>query len=351
MKYFSKCTGDVEKETRTCERIEFDKEIEFTAAISLTKCPENETSNTQIQIRPQGIQDTLTINVKILCECPCEKPDHADFAPNAEECSHAGNLTCGICTCNNDRIGRNCECDAIKYKSDDNKCLIGNEVCSGKGECVCGQCKCFEDTNGESFKGKFCECSNYNCPLTNGQLCSGNGICECGKCDCDENYHGEACECSDETSPCENNSTVCSNRGKCECGKCECAQVDGHSFSGKYCEECITCSEYTCPKIQNCLECSNPVDCSDCNYNINIVDAVPYYDDDSFCSILLDECYAEFYYIFDVERGGRITLNVTDYDKSLVCPQKVDAGVFIRRLQFVFAIFLFQLRSRREFSS
>lgn len=342
LKYFSKCGKDIEKETKKCDNIDFEKDIEFTVSILLSKCPENQTSSTQLQIKPQGLSDILTIDIDILCQCSCEKENDALFQENAESCSFAGNLTCGICECNNNRIGKSCECNSItQYNiNDKNKCINekgnDNETCSGRGECVCGTCSCDLDRNNQRFTGQYCQCSNFDCPIVQNKLCSNNGKCNCGKCTCNDSFYGDACECSTDTSPCENNGTICSLRGDCECGKCNCKKTDGHLYDGKYCEECKTCFEHVCPEIEKCLECSSEdfetYTCSECKITIIISNDLPYYDDESQCTHISNEngCTSSLYYNYvkntDTEKP---ILYVTDYRNSINCPEKLNTGKLI----------------------
>lgn len=55
-------------------------------------------------------------------------------------------------------------------------------------------------------------------------------------------YSGEGCECDDDLKKCmeTNSNKICSGHGNCVCGKCQC-KMDEKKYSGKYCEECLTC--------------------------------------------------------------------------------------------------------------
>lgn len=51
--------------------------VEFTAEITLKECPKDRNKWKQtFDISPVGISDSLTVEVEMLCECPCERPGH-----------------------------------------------------------------------------------------------------------------------------------------------------------------------------------------------------------------------------------------------------------------------------------
>jgi protocadherin alpha len=57
--------------------------------------------------------ENVEIDLKMLCECDCEKPENS--FPNSENCSNAGTFACGICSkCNGKRTGNTCYCDPEK---------------------------------------------------------------------------------------------------------------------------------------------------------------------------------------------------------------------------------------------
>ena len=106
-----------------------------------------------------GIAQELTINVKSLCQCPCETPGNQGFELNSPMCKNHGNLTCGICQCDEGYTGKQCECDEsnlygngnlddpnanCKDETSDNADLI----CNGRGQCNCGVCICDIDSRG-----------------------------------------------------------------------------------------------------------------------------------------------------------------------------------------------------------
>lgn len=120
----------------------------------------------------------------MMCDCACA----ANKQPFHKECNEQGDLECGVCRCNEGRIGVNCECDGEnsqgKAEEDLSQCVMPgskNETCSGQGKCKCGKCKCKTRPDPtELIYGKYCQCDNFSCYLK----CSGRGECKCGKCVC-----------------------------------------------------------------------------------------------------------------------------------------------------------------------
>lgn len=111
-----------------------------------------------------GINESLTVNLEMLCDCECERSDSTDkgFQPNSDICVNHGDLTCGICSCNEGYFGKNCECNANAVQANTNVlgCRPDNTTtvdCSGRGNCICNVCDCHdrEDTN-EVRKFKSC---------------------------------------------------------------------------------------------------------------------------------------------------------------------------------------------------
>nr|AXE40322.1 integrin beta 1 [Gobiocypris rarus] len=254
--YVSHCKNGVSRKGesgRTCSNISIGDEVKFDIEITAKGCPSNGNSET-IKIKPLGFNEEVEIVLNFICECEC----HKDGIPNSPAC-HFGNgkLECGICRCNEGRLGRLCECSQNEVKTDDldANCRIGNgtEVCSNNGECLCGTCECKKRDNPEErYSGKFCECDNFSCDRSNNKLCGGHGRCECKKCICDVNYTGSACDCSLDTSICQtSNKLICNGRGNCECGVCKCTDP---KFEGPKCEICPTCSRI-CTEHKDCVDC------------------------------------------------------------------------------------------------
>lgn len=82
---------------------------------------------------------------------------------------------------------------------------ISSQLCEGRGLCEhedgeCDyKCNCSAAASDTSiaYYGQYCECSNHNCPWSDGQLCGGGdkGECECGVCSCKWPWTGPDCSC------------------------------------------------------------------------------------------------------------------------------------------------------------
>lgn len=49
--------------------------VEFTAEITLKECPKDPNHWRQsFDIAPVGVSESLTVNVEMICDCPCEHP-------------------------------------------------------------------------------------------------------------------------------------------------------------------------------------------------------------------------------------------------------------------------------------
>ncbi|CAH1183024.1 unnamed protein product [Ceutorhynchus assimilis] len=240
-----------------CYNVELGQTIDFKATIEPLVCHKNAESNKRtIRIKPEGLEDSLVIELEVSCECSCA----ADKLPLAEECNSEGDLECGTCRCREGRLGDRCQCDRNESKGEDPSLCVKphgakNEECSGQGKCKCGKCECkLGPNNSERFTGKYCECDNLSCPLK----CSGRGTCECGKCvNCGKDWSGDDCGCSLDETRCvmPDSGKLCSGRGRCRCGKCECDKDGKERYSGKFCEECTSCPPQRCDEFKPCVEC------------------------------------------------------------------------------------------------
>ncbi|RWS03092.1 Integrin beta-PS-like protein, partial [Dinothrombium tinctorium] len=258
--YHSGCREGVIRKTDRCENIRVGDTIDFDITLEVISCPKNlANANQTVKIKPLSMSDELLIDLKIVCECDCEKLWKKQL--KSPECN-AGNGTfeCGICSCNENYYGKKCECELNSDKKEiQDSCFHGNDtkVCSGNGVCSCGLCLC-KEAKGESYYGKYCECDRVSCKRHNGKVCGGedNGICDCGRCVCKNKWTGDACECPLSQDTCMDPFTniLCSGHGKCECGKCICDQNDrGDLFTGKWCEDCPTCSGH-CDKYMDIVK-------------------------------------------------------------------------------------------------
>lgn len=51
--------------------------VEFTAEITLKECPKDRNKWKQMfTIYPVGVSESLTVELEMLCDCPCEHPGH-----------------------------------------------------------------------------------------------------------------------------------------------------------------------------------------------------------------------------------------------------------------------------------
>lgn len=110
--YYSKCKdGTVLSATNKCDGIKVGDIIEFQAEIVVVQCPENPNEwNQVIQIYPVGIDESLVIDLEMLCDCSCEKPGHPTYQVYSPKCNFHGTYKCGICECDPEFYGRTCEC-------------------------------------------------------------------------------------------------------------------------------------------------------------------------------------------------------------------------------------------------
>jgi integrin beta 1 len=265
IKYFSKCLGRERIQTNKCGGLKVGDVVEFDMEISVLKCPEPQKRRQTITIKPIGLQESLIIDLDMICSCGCETSGPT-FELDSEICKRNGKLSCGICECYDGFFGRNCECDTKNLEESGtdsfNKCRPDNMTeieCSGRGTCICGQCACNTRNNpDESIFGKFCECDNFSCDRYDTKLCSGpeHGECACGVCSCKPGWEGNACECSTSKDECRNPLTgeECSGQGECKCNKCECKITNDIRYSGRFCEKCPTCPQH-CELHKACVEC------------------------------------------------------------------------------------------------
>ncbi|KAK2570400.1 Integrin beta-PS [Acropora cervicornis] len=181
----------------------------------------------------------VEINLDFICSCQCEK--EAKTEKSRAHCSGNGTLICGQCICD---------------QGWDN--TTETKECSGDGTCLCGDCVCKKNDllPGEIINGKYCECSNMDCPRDRdtGLICGGpeRGECVCGNCNCSGNWTGQSCSCTKRTDSCIKDGVLCNGFGTCECGNCVCNAST--PYRGKYCDECPSCVG-KCSQNKNCVQC------------------------------------------------------------------------------------------------
>lgn len=265
----SKCRGDVLAKTAKCENLRIGENVDFN--VSMTVSPEickgkNGTVKKVVTIGAVGLNEQVTINLEVICDCECEKPGNEKV--DSPVCENGnGTLICGTCKCNDGRYGRNCECDETEMSNEVAKkqCINGNDtdICSDNGECICGVCNCFPiaGNSDQIYSGKFCNCNDYNCPFIriNGvkELCGGTsrGSCKCSKCLCSEDWSGPDCSCTKDETTCKaSNNKTCNDLGECKCGKCHCFTNGTKKMTGPTCEDCLDCPS-RCTEYEDCAQC------------------------------------------------------------------------------------------------
>lgn len=79
VRYYSNCTrsNQVRVETSKCENINVDEVVEFVVSIRLIECPINPNDwKRQFYIYPVGSNKNLTVDVDMICDCPCQYSGH-----------------------------------------------------------------------------------------------------------------------------------------------------------------------------------------------------------------------------------------------------------------------------------
>lgn len=110
--YYSACKGNgAAVATSKCEGLKVGDIVSFTAEIVVTSCPQNPKDWFQtFKIYPVGINESLIVDLEMLCNCGCEKPGHPQYEINSPKCNGHGTYKCGICDCDDSHFGRKCEC-------------------------------------------------------------------------------------------------------------------------------------------------------------------------------------------------------------------------------------------------
>lgn len=243
--YCSNGVSDLNNVRGSCSNVKINEVITFKVKVTAQKCLPDQS----FSIRPLGFTDTVRVKVTTACDCKC------DDALNSRACNSNGKIVCGICSCMEGHLGKNCECVAGSKTTQEleQNCRKDNTsaVCSGAGECICGQCICHinDDPNKKIF-GTYCQCDNWNCEMFGSKLCAGEGICNCGVCNCNPGFDGPACQCKRSTDRCMFNGSICSGRGDCVCNKCNCKV----GYREPYCKTCPGCTS-PCPRFGPCVEC------------------------------------------------------------------------------------------------
>ncbi|XP_046735583.1 integrin beta-PS-like [Diprion similis] len=355
VKFFTRCMNSSAelREIHECPDVRVNQPVQFEVAIKAIKCPERpEDWHQTIEIKPQGVEERVMIEIDLICDCPCSKPGNTYFEPNSPLCSNHGNVACGVCECTQGFTGKDCSCSTNTHEANGAStagCVppssIGTKVepCSGKkrGICRCGKCECRPGPReGDKYMGKFCESDNFSCPRYNLKVCGGpsRGTCKRGECVCDPDWEGPDCGCSKKKDACINpnnnpNNEECSGFGECICGTCTCNTTLGRN--GKYCQNCPTCPNQYCEKLKDCVEClvhktgpavvGNGCEPSKCE-NIEVaeeVEAIDELEEDSKfkkCVVPDDSgCTFAFKYEFGVSQRGDQGFDTVIAEKTKKC--------------------------------
>lgn len=334
--YYSRClnTGGPLQKTNICNNLKTGTTVEFFITVEVTSCPTNPKDRKQVfVISPLGLNETLTVDLEMICECDCEQTKET----NSGVCTNVGTYVCGICDCPSDKIGEYCECDqnAPGTDNDQSLCMMRNSsvICSGRGSCACGKCSCYPGGNNQRIYGPYCECDNFSCNKYQDLPCGGpgRGTCDCGVCKCNSKWTGPACECpSTQTSCVGPNGAVCSGNGICKCGSCQCPST----FGGSFCEQSLTpggkCMEY-----RWCAECRGfhrddwQSICGECSrYSVEVV---PDLDAENISSLIGYKCSFEnsdgcnFFFMF-YQTDNQTHLIVQE---QIECPEPVNVPLVV----------------------
>ncbi|KAG7160070.1 Integrin beta-PS-like 3 [Homarus americanus] len=235
IRYFSSCKGgDSPVNTKMCKQIREGDTVSFTLEVTANECREDETKSI---VEVKTLEDNLILEIEYECSCSCEAQA---VKQNDPKCNSNGVLICGVCSCNQGYRGDNCQCsisDTSASSEEDKKLCrakVDERECSSRGFCSCGTCVCTDSV----------------------ETCSGHGDCDCNSCKCRQGYTGGLCECKDDSACKEPGSQmVCSGHGECACGKCKCTPDGDTTYTGQYCEECLTCPSGKCFSFKDCVQC------------------------------------------------------------------------------------------------
>lgn len=116
-----------------CTNVHVGDILHFTATIEPRKCLPN--GSTTIRIYPKGLNQTLTVELNVSCECTCSVKNSTGYEQNSRECKGKGDLKCGVCECSSGRFGKQCQCDSTLSQTEGTSNCVMNgstEICSGK---------------------------------------------------------------------------------------------------------------------------------------------------------------------------------------------------------------------------
>ncbi|XP_076319797.1 integrin beta-PS-like isoform X1 [Tachypleus tridentatus] len=331
IKFSSNC-----KEENKCEDVEVGSSIEFEVEVKATSCPSDPSEwNQTVFISPVGLNEFVQVDIELICQCDCEKPEFEER--NSSRCSNLGAYKCGVCYCGDNRFGRECECtgnDLIKQEKLD-QCKKGksNRVCSGQGYCLCGQCTCPQQKDKNIF-GTFCECDDYSCARDEeGKICGGEkrGMCCESQCVCRAGWSGSWCECSTDNSTCiapgnQESNLICSGHGTCKCGQCICTSTDKARYGGQYCQDCPTCVG-RCEEFKACVQCKafqtsilSNEECNNCEFEIVKVETLDASSKDKRRCVFKDEDKCTFNFCYSYLSNNQLLVEVQE---KRDCPREI----------------------------
>lgn len=113
-------SGNALKDTNVCDGIKVGDEVSFEVTLESTHCVDRR--DFDLHIGPSGLDETLLLNVHVICDCDCEEsvgehPADLELAllqpiEYAQECSGKGTLICGVCKCPPGFVGDHCQCES-----------------------------------------------------------------------------------------------------------------------------------------------------------------------------------------------------------------------------------------------
>ncbi|XP_039281783.1 integrin beta-PS isoform X2 [Nilaparvata lugens] len=342
VKYQASCSEGAQfVDLQRCENLKIGNEVKFKVTFKLKECPANESVRREtFEIKPSNMNESVIVNVQMICECPCETQDVVE---NADTCNGNGAYQCGVCKCNEDYSGWNCECHDFRQQGNNktSTCVPTPDQsptqtaleCSGVGVCECGKCSCYEP----HISGPFCECDNRACRKKDNKLCNGHGTCECGTCKCDTGWTHESaeypvCDCNERKDSCLSmNGTVagqqpleCSGHGTCVCNRCSCRG----GFTGQQCQD-PPLNLVSCRQLEPCVECLayNTGPKLDLNKATN-------------CS---DDCSS----IFELSLTNRSEINRNGGERGMQCNSK-DLNGCAYQFVYYYDTMKLRVRSQRE---
>ena len=121
LSFTSSCLGDSTSNTTICHGLKVGSEVVWTVTAELLSCPNATTLKGKhtIRIQPLGLQDHVMIDFQPICQCDCPANEEKKEEGTTEvACSGKGRKECGICLCDRNRLGKNCQCQKTEGFSD-----------------------------------------------------------------------------------------------------------------------------------------------------------------------------------------------------------------------------------------